>query len=479
MLARRAQAELPAGEDDLRRRLESLELLALFFGAPDDVGHARPAAPLPHAAGRATASARGCSRRSRPGAGRSTAGAPTRSRRSPRGRSSDGMLDRRRQRPHVRRGDDPAGAGRSRRRRHPRSTRSSPTRARAARSSRRRAAAVGRLHGVPARRAGGGGARSSATRSRCSGCGASPRRPTRARSSPRRSLEQGSVRGGADDAGQSESPPDRSDRMMLLDRAWTALLLAEGRAEEALERPTSQARTRLEDAMRCTCPGARTGRSHSTGWAAARRPSRPREDELDARAPVGRAGHRRPGAAGARHRRAGARPRASRGGGAVLDGLARAARACEGARRARRAPAPRPPTVRRPRAAAARARARRDLRRRRRSWTRSARRSTPRAPARGRRALQGVGVAHREREARRRLAAEGHSNRDIAQTLYVTPKTVEVHLLERVPQARHRLAPRAFIGPRAGRGARRWRLTPCSRASARPRRGLGVARARG
>ena len=26
------------------------------------------------------------------------------------------------------------------------------------------------------------------------------------------------------------------------------------------------------------------------------------------------------------------------------------------------------------------------------------------------------------------LAAEGHSNRDIAQTLYVTPKTVEVHL---------------------------------------------------
>ena len=26
------------------------------------------------------------------------------------------------------------------------------------------------------------------------------------------------------------------------------------------------------------------------------------------------------------------------------------------------------------------------------------------------------------------LAAAGHSNRDIAQTLYVTPKTVEVHL---------------------------------------------------
>jgi DNA-binding NarL/FixJ family response regulator len=26
------------------------------------------------------------------------------------------------------------------------------------------------------------------------------------------------------------------------------------------------------------------------------------------------------------------------------------------------------------------------------------------------------------------LAAEGHTNRDIAQTLYVTPKTVEVHL---------------------------------------------------
>ena len=36
VLARRAQAELPSGEDDLRRRLESLELTALFFGADDE-----------------------------------------------------------------------------------------------------------------------------------------------------------------------------------------------------------------------------------------------------------------------------------------------------------------------------------------------------------------------------------------------------------------------------------------------------------
>ena len=41
------------------------------------------------------------------------------------------------------------------------------------------------------------------------------------------------------------------------------------------------------------------------------------------------------------------------------------------------------------------------------------------------------------------LAAEGQTNRDIAQTLFVTPKTVEVHLEQRLPQARHQLAPRA------------------------------------
>ena len=41
------------------------------------------------------------------------------------------------------------------------------------------------------------------------------------------------------------------------------------------------------------------------------------------------------------------------------------------------------------------------------------------------------------------LAAEGSTNRDIAQALFVTPKTVEVHLTQRLPQARDPLAARA------------------------------------
>ena len=35
------------------------------------------------------------------------------------------------------------------------------------------------------------------------------------------------------------------------------------------------------------------------------------------------------------------------------------------------------------------------------------------------------------------MAADGQTNREIAQTLFVTPKTVETHPLQRLPQARH------------------------------------------
>ena len=47
------------------------------------------------------------------------------------------------------------------------------------------------------------------------------------------------------------------------------------------------------------------------------------------------------------------------------------------------------------------------------------------------------------------LAAGGQTNRDIAQTLYVTPKTVEVHLSNAYRKLRHRLTPRAARGARA------------------------------
>ena len=41
------------------------------------------------------------------------------------------------------------------------------------------------------------------------------------------------------------------------------------------------------------------------------------------------------------------------------------------------------------------------------------------------------------------LAVEGMTNREIAQILFVTPKTIEVHLSQRLPQARRQVPPRA------------------------------------
>ena len=65
---------------------------------------------------------------------------------------------------------------------------------------------------------------------------------------------------------------------------------------------------------------------------------------------------------------------------------------------------------------------------RRRSRSTCARSSTPPAPGRARRRSGGV-ESLTERELRvATLAADGQTNRDIAQALYVTPKTVEVHL---------------------------------------------------
>ena len=44
------------------------------------------------------------------------------------------------------------------------------------------------------------------------------------------------------------------------------------------------------------------------------------------------------------------------------------------------------------------------------------------------------------------MAAGGQTNREIAQALFVTPKTVEVHLSNAVPQARHPVETRAPLG---------------------------------
>ena len=65
--------------------------------------------------------------------------------------------------------------------------------------------------------------------------------------------------------------------------------------------------------------------------------------------------------------------------------------------------------------------------------------SAPPAPGRGARCSPG-GVAHRQRAARRELAADGLTNREIAQALFVTMRTVEGHLTRR-SQARRASAP--------------------------------------
>ena len=39
-----------------------------------------------------------------------------------------------------------------------------------------------------------------------------------------------------------------------------------------------------------------------------------------------------------------------------------------------------------------------------------------------------------------RMAADGMTNREIAQALFLTENTIQTHLAQRLPQARHRLA---------------------------------------
>ena len=59
------------------------------------------------------------------------------------------------------------------------------------------------------------------------------------------------------------------------------------------------------------------------------------------------------------------------------------------------------------------------------------------------------------------MAADGMTNREIAQALFLTEKTIEVHLTNTLPQARHRLALAAAARARGKpRGDPRGRLTP-------------------
>ena len=136
-----------------------------------------------------------------------------------------------------------------------------------------------------------------------------------------------------------------------------------------------------------------------------------------------------PRAARARHAAARRRPaRPARRRSTCSSGSRRPARARRGAGRARRGAAARPPARRRARAAAPRARAGRRLRRRRRSSSTCAPSCTPTGARPRTTALGGVEAltASERRVARSRPRAS--TNRDIAQALFVTPKTVEVHL---------------------------------------------------
>ena len=225
----------------------------------------------------------------------------------------------------------------------------------------------------------------------------------------------------------SESPPDRSDRMMLLDRAGTALLLAEGRAEEALDAAelagahAAWRRHALYVPWRSNKALAldRLGR-HDEAVASAR-------DELDLALQWGA-----PGTVGRALRVLGAVER-ERGlehleeAVSTLDGsparleLAKALAALGVRLRLDRRPADARQPLRRALELAETCGARGLM-----DEIRSEIYATGARPRTT--ALQGVGSLTASEKRVAGLAAEGHSNRDIAQTLYVTPKTVEVHL---------------------------------------------------
>ena len=267
-------------------------------------------------------------------------------------------------------------------------------------------------------------------------------RPARARATRRAPARRSSAR--------RRRPAPRLRRRRFWRARGLELLLAEGRARRrvaAAERVRATA-TPVRT-TRPRRPGARCAAGRSTGSAGATRRSRCCEEELAVARALRRAGRGRPRAARARRAARRRRARRLREAVEVLEGSPRAARARQGAGRPRRGAAPR--RAGRPtRASRCGARS---------SWPT---RAAPTALAEHVRAeLHATGARPRTTPlggvesltaSERRvagLAAEGQTNRDIAQALFVTPEDRRGAPLERLPQARHPLA------ARAGRGARR------------------------
>ena len=222
-------------------------------------------------------------------------------------------------------------------------------------------------------------------------------------------------------------PHPGSDPAMLLDRAQMRVLLAEGRAEEALAVADVFRSRAVGGAILATRRGAplkaqaldRLGR-HAEAVALA-------ADGLEIAREWGLTGHGRALAARARDGRPGCRHRASRGGLRAARARPRAARAREGARGARRRAAPCGSSDRGSRplrkalelaevcgATALVDRTRAEI---------HATGARPRATV-----LRGIGSLTANGRRIADLAADGLSDGAIAQTLYVTPRTVEVHL---------------------------------------------------
>ena len=281
----------------------------------------------------------------------------------------------------------------------------------------------------------------------------SPSTTTSSRSTRGRSCSRAtsSGRGGRSSACRDTGEHADGPRYWL--RAHIELLLAEGKPEEALE-ATFELERRFAAAHRSTRrrgPTGRCGRGRSRGWTGATRPSR-----WSRRSSSWRASFGAPGIVGRTLRDAGpgqgrrGRDRRPGRGRRAAGALARAGWSARGRWRPTAArcgaPATRPTRASRcaarwswPRRCGAAALA---------EQTRSELYATgarPRTDARLRRR-----GAHRQRAARGRdLAADGSSNRDIAQALFVTPKTVEVHL----SNAYRKLGIRSRRGP-AGRAGR-------------------------